>query len=264
MESIIFLISLALGSISGVLAGLFGIGGGLVIVPILAMIFKAYGFPLEILLLISVATSLATIILTSISSVAAHHRLGAVDWSKFFRLTQGIIIGAGIGALIAERIPADGLRYLLIIFLFYVGIQMAWQVKPKAGVKLSSRWQDYGVSILIGVMSSIVGIGGGTLTVPYLVHGQMPIQKAVAIASACGLPIAIAGSVSYALLGWHAQGLPEWSLGYIYLPAFLGIGLSSICTAPMGAKLAHKLPAKQLKRYFSILLFVMAAKLMWH
>jgi len=264
MESIIFLISLALGSISGVLAGLFGIGGGLVIVPILAMIFKAYGFPLEILLLMSVATSLATIILTSISSVAAHHRLGAVDWSKVFRLTPGIIFGAGMGALIAERIPADGLRYLLILFLCYVGIQMAWQLKPKAGIKPPSRWQDYCISTLIGVMSSIVGIGGGTLTVPYLVHGQTSIQKAVAIASACGLPIAVASSVSYALLGSHAQGLPEWSLGYIYLPAFLGIGLSSICTAPLGAILAHKLPAKQLKRYFSLLLFIMAAKLMWH
>jgi uncharacterized membrane protein YfcA len=123
---------------------------------------------------------------------------------------------------------------------------------------------DYTVSSIIGLLSSIVGIGGGTLTVPYLVHGQMLMRNAVAVASACGLPIAVAGTVSYALLGWNALHLPEWSLGYVYLPAFLGTGLSSIATAPIGAKWVHKLPAAKLKRYFSLLLLVMAAKLMWY
>jgi uncharacterized membrane protein YfcA len=114
------------------------------------------------------------------------------------------------------------------------------------------------------LLSSIVGIGGGTLTVPYLVRGQMLMRNAVAVASACGLPIAVAGTVSYALLGWNAPHLPEWSLGYVYLPVFLGTGFSSIVTAPIGAKLAYKLPAAKLKRYFSLLLFVMAAKLIWY
>ena len=264
MEIDIFLISLAVGTVSGVFAGLFGIGGGLIIVPILASVFKHWGFPADSVLLIAVATSLTTIILTSISSVSAHHRLGAVNWRKVWRLSPGIMLGSGLGAVIAEQISADALRYVLIGFLLYVSVQMALQVQPKAGDSETKLWQDYAVAIVIGVMSAIVGIGGGTLTVPYLVHGQIPMKNAVAVASACGLPIAVAGTISYALVGWHVSGLPAWSLGYVYLPAFLGIGLSSICTAPIGAKLAHKLPAQHLKRYFSLLLLLMAAKLLWH
>jgi hypothetical protein len=141
---------------------------------------------------------------------------------------------------------------------------MGLQVKPKPDRIKQSKTLDFLVAIIIGSLSSIVGIGGGTLTVPYLVHGQMLIRNAVAVSSACGLPIAVAGTISYILLGWNALHLPEWSLGYVYLPAFLGAGLGSIATAPIGAKLVHKLPATKLKRYFSLLLFVMAAKLMWH
>jgi len=176
MEIDIFFISMVLGAVSGVLAGLFGIGGGLVIVPILAMIFKAYGFSEDTLLLMAVATSLATIIPTSISAVIAHHRFGAVIWLKVWRLAPGIMVGAGLGALLAKQISADALRYILIAFLLYVGMQMALQIKPKQGGVLQNQWLDYGVAVLIGAMSSIVGIGGGTLTVPYLVRGQMPIK----------------------------------------------------------------------------------------
>lgn len=262
----VFLASLLLGLIAGVLAGLFGIGGGLVIVPVLAFVFSAHGFPAEEVLLMAVATSLATIILTAISSVVAHHRLGSVVWPKVFRLTPMIMVGAAIGAVVAKQIDASVLRYILVVFLIYVGILMALQVKPKPkpGSAKQSKWLDYAVATCIGLLSSIVGIGGGTLTVPYLVQGQMPMRNAVAVASACGLPIAIAGTASYALLGWHAAQLPEWSFGYVYLPAFAGVSLSSIFTAPVGAKLAHKLPAAKLKRYFSLLLFAMAVKLLWH
>jgi len=260
----ILIISLLLGTVSGVLAGLFGIGGGLVIVPVLAMVFKHWAFPENLQLLMAVATSLTTIVLTSVSSVIAHHRFGAVVWSKVGRLAPGIMLGAGLGAVVAESLPAYLLRYILAGFLFYVGCQMAMQKTAELGGGGQKPWQDYGVSLFIGVLSAIVGIGGGTLTVPYLLRGGMVMQKAVAVSSACGLPIAAAGTVSYALLGWSAQGLPDWSLGYVYLPAFLGVSLSSVFTAPLGAKLAHRLPAKRLKRYFSLLLFVMAAKLLWH
>ncbi|MDP2902207.1 MAG: sulfite exporter TauE/SafE family protein [Methylovulum sp.] len=259
-----FLASLALGLVAGLLAGLFGIGGGLVIVPVLALLFTAQGFPAERVLLMAVATSLATIILTAISSVAAHHRLGAVVWTKVLRMSLMIMVGAAIGAVVAKQIPADVLRYMLVVFLVYVGTLMALQVQPKPGAAQQTIWMDCSVAVVIGLLSSIVGIGGGTLTVPYLVHGQMPMRNAVAVASACGLPIAVAGSVSYALLGWNVTDLPAWSLGYVYLPAFVGVGLCSILTAPLGAKLANKLPAAKLKRYFSILLFVMAVNLSWH
>lgn len=260
----IFLASVVLGMVAGLLAGLFGIGGGLVIVPVLVVLFSVQKFPAELVMLMSVATSLATIILTAISSVWAHHRLGSVVWFKVFRLSPGIMIGAAVGAVAAKHISADALRYILVIFLLYVGTQMALQIKPKSGDVQQSRALDYIVAVIIGLLSSIVGIGGGTLTVPYLIHGQMLMRNAVAVASACGLPIAVAGTVSYMLLGWNVPHLPEWSLGYVYLPAFLGIGVSSIFTAPIGAKLAHRLPAQSLKRYFSLLLFAMAAKLMWH
>jgi uncharacterized membrane protein YfcA len=173
------------------------------------------------------------------------------------------VLGAAAGAVFAKQISADYLRLILVVFLLYVGVQMALQIKPKVGVKKPSRLMDGSVGVIIGWMSAIVGIGGGTLTVPYMVHGQSSMREAVAVASACGLPIAIAGTISYGLLGWHDPRLPLWSFGYVYLPAFLGVSLSSIFTAPMGAKLAHRLPAATLKRYFSILLFMMAAKLLW-
>ncbi len=260
----IFAASLALGTVSGLMAGLFGIGGGLVIVPVLALVFSAYHFPAEQVLLMAVATSLATIILTAIASVVAHHRLGTMLWDKVLRLSPLIGFGAAVGAVIAKQISADTLRAILVVFLLYFGTIMALQVKPKPGTTKQPKWLDYTVATLIGLLSSMVGMGGGALTVPYLVHGQMPVLNAVAVASACGLPVAIVGTASYALLGWDAVQLPQWSLGFVYLPAFIGIALSSVCTAPIGARLAHKLPAAKLKRYFSLLLFVMAARLLWH
>jgi uncharacterized membrane protein YfcA len=260
----IFLASVLLGTVAGLLAGLFGIGGGLVIVPVLALLFTAHGFPAEIVMIMAVASSLATIILTAISSVMAHHRLGSVVWSKVFNLTPAIMIGTAAGAVLAKQISADGLRLILVVFLLYVGTQMALQIKPKAGDVKQSKLLDTCAGMVIGIVSAIVGIGGGTLTVPYVAHGQLQMRQAVAIASACGLPIAIVGTISYGLLGWQDARLPVWSLGYVYLPAFFGVSLSSIFTAPIGAKLAHRLPAATLKRYFSIMLFMMAAKLLWH
>ena len=260
----ILLVSILLGMITGLLAGLFGIGGGMVIVPALAILFRAQGVPAELVMLMAVATSLATIILTAIASVSAHHRLGSVVWAKVYSLSPGIMVGAALGALVAKHISADALRTILVVFLLYVAIQMAFQVKPKPDRIKQSKALDFLAANIIGLVSSIVGIGGGTLTVPYLISGQMLMRNAVAVAGACGLPIAVSGTISYAILGWNALDLPEWSLGYVYLPVFFGTGLSSLVTAPIGAKLAHTLPAAKLKRYFSLLLFVMAAKLMWY
>lgn len=258
----IFLASILLGTASGLIAGLFGVGGGLVIVPVLAVLFAAEGFPAEQVMIMSVATSLATIIFTSASSVLAHNRLNSVLWPKVLNLGPGIMVGAGTGAVVADHISGSGLRLLFIIYLLAVAVQMAMQLKPKPGQLQPSNTLNLGAAGLMGLVSSLLGIGGGTLIVPFLVHFQTPMRNAVAIASACGLPIAVAGTLGYALLGKDVL-LPDWSLGYIYLPSFLGIVLSSTYTAMIGAKLAHKLPAEKLKRYFSLLLFVMAAKLIW-
>ncbi|MGR9012738.1 MAG: sulfite exporter TauE/SafE family protein, partial [Gammaproteobacteria bacterium] len=236
---VIFLASILLGAVSGLMAGLFGIGGGLVIVPVLAILFAAHGFPTELIMIMSVATSLATIIFTSISSVLAHHRLDSVLWNRVVLLGPGIMVGAALGTMIADHMSGGVLRFMFIIYLLGVGVQMALQLKPKPGQQQPSKEVDLGAAGLIGLLSSLLGIGGGTLTVPFLVHFQMPIRNAVAVASACGLPIAVVGTIGYAILGKDALLLPDWSLGYIYMPSFLGIVLTSIYTAPIGAKLAH-------------------------
>jgi hypothetical protein len=195
--------------------------------------------------------------------VAAHHRLGAVIWPKVFRLAPGILVGAAVGAVIADRISGDVLRFIFVVYLLCASLQLALQRKPNVGRKPSSKLQDFAMALLTGGLSAIIGIGGGTLTVPYLVYFQMPIRNAVAVSSACGLPIAVASTASYVLLGWQAPLLPEWSLGYIYLPSFAGIVLTSAFTAPIGAKLAGLIPAQKLKRYFALLLLIMAAKMIW-
>ncbi|WP_394752025.1 sulfite exporter TauE/SafE family protein [Crenothrix sp.] len=259
----IFIASLLLGTVSGVSAGLFGIGGGLIIVPVLVILFTQQNFAADLVMIMSVATSLATIIFTSISSVWAHHRLSAVAWDKVLRLGPGIIIGSVLGAIVADQMPKELLRLVFVVYLLYAAITMALASKPKPSRKTSSVYTDSIAGIITGCLSAILGIGGGTLIVPFLVYFQMPMRNAVAVASACGLPIAVASTVSYILLGKSALSLPEWSIGYVYLPAFLGIVLTSVFTAPLGAKLANKIPAQQLKRYFSVLLFVMVVKLLW-
>lgn len=259
---IFILACLSLGLFSGYLAGLFGIGGGIIIVPALVMLFSANGVDNNYSLVMAIATSLASIILTATASVISHHRLGSVLWDKVYRLSPGIMLGALVGSLIADFIRTDYLRFIFVFFLLYVGIQMALDFKPKTGSANYSKFVDFMIASLIGLLSSLVGIGGGSLTVPYLSHCHYPMRNAVAISSACGLPIAITSSLCYVYLG-QDHHLPMWSLGYVYLPAFLGVGIGSIITAPIGAKVAHKLPAKRLKRYFSLLIFLLAAKMLW-
>jgi uncharacterized membrane protein YfcA len=215
-------------------------------------------------MIMAIATSLATIILTTSSSMLAHHRLGSVLWDKVFALAPGIMLGAVVGTVVADNIRTELLRTIFIAFLLAVGAQMALGAKHKAGASNYSRLADFFVSGAIGLVSALVGIGGGTLTVPYLAHCRYPMRNAVAIASTCGLPIAVTSTVSYMILGIGSPNLPAWSLGYVYLPAFFGIGVGGILTAPLGARLANKLPAQQLKRYFAALIFVMAIKLMWY
>lgn len=259
----IFIYCLLFGGFAGILAGLFGIGGGLVLVPYLIWLYSSQGFDDNFVAIMAVATSLATIIITSISSVIAHHRLGSVLWGTVFRLVPGIIIGAILGAMIADFLSAKALKIIFAVFLFYVGVQMALKLKPEAeGFKQSPVLFSFAGS-LTGIVSAILGIGGGTMIVPFLVKCNIAMRNAVAVSSACGIPIAIAGTISYAVLGQDKTGLPEASLGYIYLPAFFGIVVMSTVMAPVGAKLAYKLPTETLKRYFSVLLFVVAIKLIW-
>jgi uncharacterized membrane protein YfcA len=255
---------LLFGGLAGLLAGLFGIGGGLVLVPFFVFLFDLQGFDESLVMIMAVATSLATINVTALSAILAHQRHGAIVWSAVQRLVPGVLAGGLLGAWIADDLPAAALRTIFAVFMCYVSLQMALQKTPRAGHCAVNAPLLAGAGTVIGALSAIIGIGGGTLTVPLLVKLNYPLRNAVAISSACGLPIAFSGTASYALLGWHKSGLPDGSLGYIYLPAFFAIIASSILLAPLGAKLAHQLPARKLQRYFAALLFVVAVRLWWH
>lgn len=259
----LFLFSMLLGLVAGFLAGLFGLGGGAMIVPVLVWLFSIHEFPAEHIMITAIATSLATIIPTSISSIITHHKLRNILWDSVFRLTPGILLGAGVGAIIADYIDANILTWFFIAYLLYVSFRMALHARTNQRFKKPKHWLDYVVGNIIGLLSSLLGIGGGTLTVPYLIGRKIQMKNAVATSSTCGLPTAISGTVTYIALGWNKPFLPDWSLGYIYLPALCGIVVCSVITAPIGAKLANKLPAQQLKRYFSVVIFLMAIKMIF-
>jgi len=251
-----FLLYLVLGGFAGVLAGLFGVGGGIIIVPVLVFSFAAQGFDPAILTHLAIGTSLATIIFTSINAVLEHQRKGAVLWSVFAWMTLGILLGAGFGALTAAAIQGPMLQKIIGVFALCVALQMALELKPKPDRKVPGKVGLTLAGSLIGWASAIFGIGGGSLSVPFLTWRSVPMQQAVATSSACGLPIALAGALSFMLIGWNTPQLPAWSLGYIYLPAMAGIAITSMFFARFGARLAHRLSPRLLKRLFALLLFV--------
>lgn len=257
-----WLIYLATGAFAGVLAGLLGVGGGLIIVPILALGFASQGVAAEVQMHLAVGTSLATIIFTSLSSVYAHHRRGAVEWGAFSRLAPGIVVGALAGALVTRWLPTLSLRYLFGVFELLVALQMALNLKPAAHRSLPGAWGMSGAGGVIGGLSAMVGVGGGTLTVPFLLWCNVPIQRAIATSAACGLPIAAAGASGFVISGWGVEQLPAWSSGYLYWPALIGVATASVVCAPLGASLAHSLPTAILKRMFSLLLLGLALRML--
>lgn len=252
MELLLYLL---LGAAAGLLAGLFGVGGGLVIVPVLVFSFAAQGMSPEILTHLAVGTSLATIIFTSINSLLEHHRKGAVRWPLFRWLTVGILAGSVLGALTAAAIQGPWLQKIIGTFAVIIAVQLALDLKPKGSRDVPGTPGLVAAGGVIGWASAIFGIGGGSLTVPFLAWRRVAMQQAVATSAACGLPIAIAGTLSFIWTGWgHAQ-LPPWSLGFIYLPALVGIAVTSMFFARIGARLAHRLSPRLLKRLFALLLF---------
>jgi len=259
-----FLLYLAFGCLAGLSSGLFGIGGGVVIVPFLVWLFTEQGFASDAIMVMAVATSLATIVLTSASAVYAHHRMGAIDWPTVRRLSPGILAGSALGAIVANRLPVPLFKLIFAVFLLFVAMRMfsAGRADGRKNLRPGSGLLSV-AGLLIGSASAILGIGGGTLSVPLLVRCRFPMRNAVAISSACGFPIAMAGSASYLVLGWDHPALPAASLGYIYLPALGGIAASSFLFAPIGAKLAHWLPGAKLKRSFALVLLAVGIKLLW-
>ena len=250
------------GIVAGIMAGLLGVGGGLVIVPVLVWLFRKLGMDESVVMHLAVGTSLATIVMTSISSVRSHHRRGGVRWPLFWQLTPGIVVGALFGALIAEQLETLWLQRVFGTFAILVSFQMVFSTKVKPHRQLPGKPGMTAAGGIIGTVSSVVGIGGGSMTVPFLSWNNVPMVNAVATSSACGLPIAIAGAIGFLAAGWGNEALPAYSSGYLYWPAAGGIILTSVLMAPVGARLAHQLPVRTLRKIFATLLFVIGIRLL--
>jgi uncharacterized membrane protein YfcA len=258
----IILIYLGLGLAVGVLAGLLGVGGGLIIVPMVVFTLTWQGVPSQHLMHLALGTSLASIIFTSVSSFWAHHRRGAVHWLVVRRIVLGILVGTFLGSCLASRMSTNLLKGVFVVFLYYMGFQMLANKKPKPTRELPGPLGLFGVGNGIGVVSSLVGIGGGSLSVPFMVWCNLTVHDAIGTSAAIGFPIAIAGTIGYIVNGLQVSGLPPYCLGYVYLPALAGIVAASVLTAPLGARLAHRLPVTSLKRVFALLLFIMGTQML--
>lgn len=252
------------GAFAGTCAGLFGVGGGLIIVPVLMAIFTAYGYPPEVITHLAVGTSLATIVVTSISSMQSHHKRGGVRWDVWKNMSIGLVLGSLFGAFIAEKLRGEILTLLIAGMALFMGVQMLMAKKSEAVAtgSLPPAPVQAGVGGLIGVASAVFGIGGGSFTVPFLSRFGLTMQQAVGTSSACGLPIALAGAMGFMFFGKDVQGLPSEAIGFVHITAFVCISLMSYFFAKVGAKLAHQLPASTLKRMFGGLLLVIGTKMM--
>lgn len=258
-------IYLALGCIAGLAAGLLGVGGGLIIVPGLVLALKHQGFDDSMLMHLALGTSLASIAFTALASAWAHQRRGALDWRLVRGLSLGMLLGSLTGALAADRISSASLQVLFAAFELCMAVYLIVGAPAvrRALVRAISRLELFLVGGGIGALSAILGIGGGTLTVPYLCWRGRGIHQAVAVSAACGLPIALAGALGYGWAGRDAPGLPALATGYVYWPAWLGIIVTSLLFAPLGARLAHALPVARLQRVFGMVLLFIAVSMLF-
>lgn len=267
MDPFLLLATAAVGAVAGLLAGLLGVGGGLVIVPALVWVYARQGFPESLLMQAALATSLASILFTGLSAVRAHHARGAVRWDLVGMLAPTLMLGAFAGSHVAHRMTSDLLMMLFGTFAAVIGLQMLLGRAapqdtglPAAPARQVGKAVHLAVGLLIGVASAFFGIGGGSLTVPYLSAVGVRMQQAVATSSACGIPIAVAGSIGFILAGWSRADLPAGSAGYVHLPSLVAIVMASVPAARLGANLAHRLPAATLRRVFAVLLLLVATE----
>jgi len=266
----LLLLLLISGALAGVLAGMFGIGGGLLLVPVLAMTGAATGMDTATTMQVAVATAMASILLTSLGSMLAHHRRGAVRWAYLLRYAPAVMLGAWIGAILVERIAGwlDGrfLVYAFVVFALLSALQLL-RKKPTGDdttvtQQFSFRWVlDLPAALLIGQLSSWLGIGGGSMNAPYFHFRGLPMRTAVGTAAACGFPLALAASSGFAM---HPVDAQQWPLlGAIFWPGALIIGATGLSTAAVGARLAHSMPERLLKVLFALLLLGLAGRLLW-
>jgi uncharacterized membrane protein YfcA len=252
-----------LGACVGFLAGLFGIGGGLLLVPVLLFLFDAQHFAPAHLLHLALGTAMATIIFTSFASLRKHHQHGAVNWAVVRTITPGILLGTALGSLLATSSKPYFLSIFFALFVYFAAAQILLDVKPRAARQLP---KDLGMTLVgtfTGWISSLVSIGGGTVVVPFLIWCNVSIRHAIGTSAAIGFPIAIGGTLGYILAGLSKPSLPPHSLGFVYLPAVLWVALASVSTAPFGAKATHHLKIGLLRKLFAVLLIALATNMLW-
>lgn len=257
-----FLAYVLLGAFVGFFAGLLGLGGGLIMVPLLVFLFDAQRFAAHYLLLMALGTAMATILFTAVASVRAHHRHGAVNWRIARDITPGILAGTLAGALLAGAVPVTLLALFFTVFVYYAATQMFLGLKPKPTRQLPGKGGMFAAGGIIGGVSSLVAAGGAVLSIPFMTLCNVKLHEAIGTSAAIGFPIALAGTLGYVLTGMAAEPLPAYSLGFVYLPALAGIAIASVLTAPLGAKVAHRLPVRMLRRIFAVILYILASKML--
>ena len=254
---------LLLGLFVGYFSGLLGIGGGLIMVPVLTFLFEAQKIPANNILHLALGTSMATILFTSISSTWQHHTHNAVNWDAVRFITPGILLGTALGALIVGYVATFYLAVFFVLFVYFSATQMLVGFKPAASRNYPTRMQVTLAGMIIGGISSVVSIGGGVLSVPYLLWHKQQLRHAIATSAALGFPIAVGGTIGYIVTGYfRGAGLPALSLGYVYLPALLWLVMGTVVTAPMGAKMTHRMPVTLLRKIFALFLFALATKML--
>ena len=256
-------IFLLLGAFVGFMAGLLGIGGGFTMVPVLVEVFQHARIGTEHLLPLAIGTSAASIIFSALASARAHNKRGAVLWPVVISMAPGLIVGSLIGPQIASALPMRVMAAIFGSFAWLTGARMLWAKPPKPTRELPARTAMVAVGVLIGIASGMVGVGGAFLVVPFMTRCNIKVHMAVGTSAAIGGPIAVASAVGYMFAGWHATGLPPYSLGYIYLPALAGIVVMSMLLAPLGARVAHAWPVARLRKVFAIMLWVLGAWMWW-
>ena len=250
---------LALGVVSGFLAGLLGVGGGMMMVPFMTLILSARGVEPGLSVKMAIATSMATILFTSMASVRAHHARSAVRWDVVRSLAPGLVGGgllSGAGAF--ALLKGQGLALFFAIFIGFSALQMLRDRKPAPGRALPGAAGQTAVGAGIGFLSGLVGAGGAFMSVPFMVWCNVPIRQAVGTSAALGFPIALASTAGYVIGGWSLDPALPGALGYLYLPAIGVIAMASMTLAPYGAQVAHRVDITQLKRVFALLLFGLA------
>ena len=257
-----FLLYMLIGVIAGTLSGMLGIGGGIIVIPLLAWLLKLQGMSNVLIMHIAAGTSLSVMIFTTFSSWYGHTKRGVKVWYIYRKLAVGIIVGTFFGAILGHFLHSDILEILFAIFIFIVALRMLFVLKTKASRTLPGRLGMFGMALIIGGKSGLLGLGGGIITIPFLTYCNVPVRNTIAVSVACSFTIALIGTISYILTGQHMPNLPAWTLGYIYLPAFLGIVLTGPLCAQLGAYFSHKIPKQILTRILGGVLLVIAIRML--